>query len=156
NTQRQLVGIEHHSIKENKVLLEVKQRIQREEISEQVRQVRAQAEEAFAQEQFEVALGHVERALALDRGNAGLQQLREAIDAARSRARKLQEIVKRVESADQEGDLDYAKQAVEEALNLAPDHAHVRALHSTIQREWEEHSRQRQVENFLDRSEEHT
>ena len=148
----QVLKIDRQSTQANLLLREVQQRIQREEISEQVRQVRAQAEEAFAQEQFEVALGHVERALALDRGNAGLQQLREAIDAARSRARKLQEIVKRVESAHQEGDLDYAKQAVEEALNLAPDHAHVRALHRTIQREWEEHSRQRQVENFLDQA----
>src|SRR5207302_2607283 len=147
-----VLKIDRQSTQANLLLREVQQRIQREEISEQVRQLRAQAEEAFAQEQFEVALGHVERALALDRGNAGLQQLREAIDAARSRARKLQEIVKRVESAHQEGDLDYAKQAVEEALNLAPDHAHVRALHRTIQREWEEHSRQRQVENFLDQA----
>jgi len=148
----QVLKIDRQSTQANLLLREVQQRIQREEISQQVRQLRAQAEEALAQEQFEVALGHVDRALALDRSNEGLHQLRESIDAARSRARKLQEIVKRVESAYQQGDFDYAKQAVEEALDLAPDHAHVRTLHRTIQHEWEERARLRQVENFLDQA----
>jgi len=148
----QVLKIDRQSTQANLLLRDVQQRIQRAEISEQVRQLRVQAEDALAQEQFEIALGHVERALTLDRGNAGLQQFRDSIDAAWSRARKLAEIIKRVESAHQEGDLDYAKQAVEEAVELAPDDAQVKALHRTIQCEWAERSRQRQVESCLDQA----
>jgi serine/threonine protein kinase len=148
----QVLRIDRQNTQANLLLREIQQRIQREEISEQVRQLRAQAEEAFAQEHFEVALEHLQRALSLDRGNVELQRLRESIDTAWSRARKLQETLKRAEFAHQEGDLDYAKQAVEEALELAPGDAHVKALHRTIQREWAERSRQRQVENYLDQA----
>src|SRR5262249_1034102 len=57
---------------------------------------------------------------------------------------------KRAESAQHDLDLDGAKQAVEEALAIAPEDAHAKALYRAVQRDWAERSRQRQIETYLE------
>src|ERR1700758_452110 len=70
--------IDRQNTEANLLLREVLQRIQKQQIKEQVRQLRVQAEEAFNQQQFETALGHLERAVALDSNNVEMQRLRES------------------------------------------------------------------------------
>ena len=62
---------------------------------------------------------------------------------------KLHNALRLAESAHQDGDLDTAKLAVEEALQIAPEDPQAKALHRLIQRDWVERSRQRQLENYL-------
>ena len=148
----QALKIDRQNTEANLLLREVQQRIQKQQIREQVQQLRVQAEEAFNQQQFETALGHLERAAALDANNVELQHLRQSIQTAWSCARELHEKMKRAEAAHQAGDLDSAKQAVEEALELAPEAVQATTLYHAIQRDWVERARQRQLENFLEQA----
>ena len=144
-----VLKIDQHHTRANKLLREVQQRIQRDELSKQVRGLQQQAEEGLADEQFDKALEHVDRALGLDRNNADLQQLREAICAAAVRAEKLHTALKLAEAAQAEGNLEEAKEAAEAALAVAPNDTQARTLYRLIAREIEERARQQQMEGYL-------
>jgi eukaryotic-like serine/threonine-protein kinase len=148
----QVLQIDRQHTEASHLLREIQEKIQRQEINEEIRQLRSQAEDAYAQEQFETALGCIERALTLDKENADLQQLRDTVKAAELRARRFQRAVRLAESAHQTGDLDSAKQAIEEALEIRPNDTHAKALQRAIQRDWLEHSRQRKIESYLEQA----
>jgi serine/threonine protein kinase len=145
----QVLRIDQQHIKATQLLREVQARIKKEEVGEQVRKLRQRAEEAAGREQFDTAQEYVDQALAIDKTNTELIRLRETIKAAAVRAQKLHNALRLAETSHQDGDLDTAKQAVEEALQVAPDDAQAKALHRVIQRDWVERSRQRQLENYL-------
>ena len=126
----------------NRLLREVEQRIKQDEICKEVRELRQQAEDAVTDKQFEKALEHVDLALGLDRDNADLQQFRMNIRTAISRAEKIHNAMEIAATAQAEGKLDAAKEAVEEALAIAPDDTAARALDHLISRDVEERSRQ--------------
>jgi serine/threonine-protein kinase len=130
-------------------LRDVERRIKKEEISGQVRRLRQQADEAFSQRHFEAAQALLEQALAIDNTDRDLRQHAESVRAAIVQARKLREALKSAESAHQDGDLDIAKLAIEEAVQIAPNDTQAKALYRVIQREWMERSRQRQIETHL-------
>ena len=144
-----VLEIDKHHTHANHLLREVQHRIQRQELDEQLRQLRAQAEDASSQEQFDAALGYLDRAITLDKNNSDLLQQRDSVLAASLRHHKLQDALKRAEAAYHDRDLDSAKQAVEEALDIAPNDAHAKALCRAIQRDIDERSRQRQLETYL-------
>jgi serine/threonine-protein kinase len=144
-----VVKIDQHQTAATRLLREVQQRIQREEIDKQVRGLRERAEDALSDCQFENAMEAVDRALELDRNNTELQELRESIRASALRAEKLHNALKMAEAAHAEGKLEEAKQAAEEALEVAPDDAQAKTLHRVISRDIAERSRQRQMEGYL-------
>ena len=144
-----VLKIDSHHTKANRLLREVQQRIQRDELSKQLQSLRERAEEALGEQQFERALEHVDRALCLDKNNGELQQLREHICAESARAEKLHKALKTAESAQMDGNLDAAKEAAQAALELAPNDTQARMLFRQITREIEERARQQQMEGFL-------
>jgi len=148
----QALQVDRQNTEANLLLREVQQRIARAQIKEQVQQLRRQAEEAFAQKQFEPALSYLERATGLDATDVELRQLRESIQTAWSRELELQEKLRRAEWAHQAGDLDSAQQAMEEALQIAPEQVQAASLYQTIQHDWEERERQRQLKNYLEQA----
>jgi hypothetical protein len=133
----------------NRLLRDVQQRIQRDEIKKQVCELRQFAEEALADELFDKALEQVDRALALDRANADLQQFREDVRSAAVRAEKLHKALRVAEAAQAEGKLDVAKDAAEAALAVAPNDTQAKTLYRTISRDIEERVRQQQMEGYL-------
>jgi eukaryotic-like serine/threonine-protein kinase len=145
----QVLKIDQQNTKANQLLREVLGQIQRQEVNAQVTKLRERAEEALAQNQYPSAQECLDRALSLDKNNTELQGLREQVRQAAERAERLQQALKTAEADHSEGLLDTAKEAVEKALELAPDDAQAKALHRLIHRDWEERSRQRQMENFL-------
>jgi len=144
----QVLKVDQQHVKAKQLLREVQTRIKKEEVGEQVRKLRQRAEESAARKQFETAQEFVEQALAIDKTNTDLIQLRESLKAAAIRAPKLHSVLRRAETSHQEGELDTAKQAIEEAFEIAPDDPQVKTLNRVIQRDWTERSRQRQLENY--------
>jgi len=145
----QVLKIDQQNTKANQLLREVLGQIQRQEVNAQVTKLRERAEEALAQNQYPSAQECLDRAVSLDKNNAELQQLRDQVRQAAERAERLQQALKTAEADHSEGLFDTAKEAVEKALELAPDDAQAKALHRLIHRDWEERSRQKQMENFL-------
>ncbi len=128
----------------------VQQQIEQEQIGVQIKQLRSQAEEAFSNEQFEAALGYVDKALSLHQTDTALQSLKASISEAKTRAEELQDLLHQAEEAHQEGELDVAKKLLEETLELAPNDLQAKALFRVIHREWEERSKRAQVGNLVE------
>jgi eukaryotic-like serine/threonine-protein kinase len=128
----------------------VQQSIEQEQIGVQIKQLRAQAEEAYGNQQFEAALGYVDKALNLHQTDAGLQALKAEIQQAKTRAEELQNLLQRAEAAHQDGDLEAAKKVLEETLELAPNDLQAKALFRVIQREWDERTRRAQVDSLVE------
>lgn len=145
----QVLKVDPQHVPATQALRDVERRIKKHEISEQVRKLRLQADEAAAQRQLENAQSYLEQALALDNTDPELRQHAESVRGAIAQARKFRDVLKSAESAHHEGDFDSAKKAVEEALQLSPNDTQAKALHRVIQREWSERSRLRQIDNYL-------
>lgn len=128
----------------------VQQNIEQEQIGVQIKQLRGQAEEAYVNQQYEAALGYVDKALNLHQTEPGLQSLKASIQEAKTRAEELQSLLHRAEAAHQDGDLDVAKKYLEETLELAPNDLQAKALFRVIHREWEERTRRAQVDGLVE------
>ncbi len=144
-----VLKIDQQHTNANRLLREVQQTIQRDEIGKQVRELRHFAEEALADERFDKALEHVDRALGLDRTNPDLLQFREDVRAAAVRSEKLHKALRIAEAAQAEGKLDVAKEAAEAALAVAPNDTQAKTVYRLISRDIEERARQQQMEGYL-------
>ena len=145
-----VLKLDRHNSRAMELIRTTQQRIQQQELEVQVRQLRDEAEEAYQREQFVLALDLVQRALELHATDADLQGFRANIQQAKSRAEELQRALQRAESAFQKGELDSAKQAIEEALVLAPEDVHAKSLYRTIQRDWTEREQRLQLHRLME------
>lgn len=145
----QLLKLEQKHTQAIKLLRLVQQRIEKEQGGERARQLRAKAEEAFSQSDFEAALHYLDQAVAVDAFNPELPRFREAVREAKLKADQLQQALRRAEAAHERGDLDAARRAADEALEISADDTQAKALYRMIHRDWVERSRQRQLESLL-------
>jgi len=116
---------------------------------ERVRYLREQAEDAYARDEFEAALGFVTQALELD-SDLSLRTFRADIQKAQAEAEQVRRAVSRAEAAQRSGDLDSAKNAIDDAAERRPNDSKIRVLRRAIERDLEERERHRQVEGLLD------
>src|SRR5580693_658758 len=114
------------------MLGQVQDRVRRQRRADQSRQLRSQADEAFLEHRYDDALAILAQAIGLDASNPDLLSLRETIQEAKARAGRLQLALRRAEGARQAGDLDEAKRAISEALELDPEETSVKALRRVI------------------------
>ena len=120
------------NIEASDLLKQIKQGLEQQQHEQQVLQWQMKAEEAFRKNHLEEALQNVEQGMRLDPGNEALSGLRDAIVEAQSRMGKYKESLKRAEAALRCGDLEAAKQAVEEAQAILPDDPGARTLAGQI------------------------
>jgi tetratricopeptide (TPR) repeat protein len=146
----QLLKLDQKHTQAIKLLRLVQQRIEKEQGGEQARQLRAKAEESYSQGQFEAALRYLDQAVALDTFNPELPKFRDVVREAKLKAEGLQQALRRAETAHERGDLDAARQAADEALEISADNTEAKALYRIIHRDWVERSRQRQLESLLE------
>jgi eukaryotic-like serine/threonine-protein kinase len=132
------------------LLRSTRKQIEKEQSVERSRQYKDQAEEAYRREEFDSALTYLDQAIALDATNVGLQQLRTSVQAAKVEAEHLRQVLQRAENAHRAGNLDTAKQAIEEVLARRPNDTRVRSLYRMIQKELEDRSRQKRLEALLE------
>jgi eukaryotic-like serine/threonine-protein kinase len=145
-----VLKLDRHNSRAMELMRSTQQRIQQQELGAQVRQLRDEAEEAYQREHFVLALDLVHRALDLHATDADLQRFRTTIQQAKSRAEELQRALQRAESTFQQGELDSAKQAIEEALALAPEDVHAKSLYRSIQLDWTEREQRLQVHRLIE------
>ncbi|HXE90110.1 MAG TPA: protein kinase [Terriglobales bacterium] len=138
-----------HSVA-RELMHEVQTRMQRQARGEQIKQLRAHAEDALQQKQFDDAISYLEQAITLDKANTELRNLRDEIQAARDRKKKVDEALARAEAAQHDGDLEAAARALQEVLAADPDNTQAKALHAAVSKELQEKSRQKQVQGYLE------
>src|SRR5882724_8106284 len=118
------VDTQHSVAKE--LMMEVQQRMQRQQRGEQIKQLRSHAEEAMSQKSYEDALAYAEQALTLDKTNPELINLREVVAAAKAKKDKVESALRKAENSQQNGDLEAAVKALDEALAADPENSEAR------------------------------
>jgi eukaryotic-like serine/threonine-protein kinase len=131
----QVLKMDRQNFRANVRLREVQSEIQKLQRSERAKELQAQAEHALAQSDFAEALTYLNEALELDRSNLEIVQLRDSIQENRERGQKLQDLMQRAELAQDAGNLEDARQAVEEGLALDPQNTDFRSMQVVITRE---------------------
>jgi hypothetical protein len=142
------VDTQHSVAKE--LMMEVQQRMQRQQRGEQIKQLRSHAEEAMSQKMFDDALAYAEQALTLDKTNPELINLREIVAAEKAKKDKVESALRKAENSQQNGDLEAAVKALEEALAADPENTKARTLHAAVSKDLSERSKQKEVQSFID------
>jgi serine/threonine-protein kinase len=151
----QILRVDRQNRRASDLLKEIQRLIQNQQRSEQARQLRANAEEAIAAQQLDRALEYLDQAVSLDSQNAELQQFRQQTRDAKVRLQKIQDAIRRAESAQWAGELDVALAAAEEALALDPNDIEAKALRNAIAQEIRERNRHQQIQELLDTAQRH-
>ncbi|MGH9669901.1 MAG: hypothetical protein ACRD3A_07305, partial [Terriglobales bacterium] len=142
------VDTQHAIAKE--LMYEVQQKLQKQQRGEQIRQLRAHAEDAINQKAYVDALSYLDQALTLDKSNTELTSLRDQVRETQDKKKKLDEALRRAESAQQMGDLEAAAKAVADALAADPGNLQAKGLEAAISQELEETRVQREVQGYLE------
>ncbi len=142
------VDTQHSLAKE--LMYEVQQKLQKQQRGEQIRQLRAHAEDAINQKLYVDALSYLDQALTLDKTNPELLGLRDQVREAQDKKKKLDDALRRAESAQQMGDLEAAAKAVADALEADPGNLQAKTLETAISKELEETRKQREVQGYLE------
>ncbi len=149
---QEVIRLDRQNERANRLVREVRRAIQEQQRTSQVIQMRSQAQVALAGAQYEEALACADQALRLDPTNTESIKLCDEIRNAISRVKAVREALNRAESALLAGDLDEAKEAVEESLRLDASDSEARALASVINTELAERSRRQRVQVFVDQA----
>src|SRR5262249_17093978 len=117
------------------LMVEVQKAVQSQQRGEQLKELRAHAEEALKQKQYSEALTLIDQALKLDKGNAEFQKWREIAHDGHKKREQVDIYLRQAESARQEGRYDAAQQTIEKALAVSPNDTHARAVLTAIVKE---------------------
>ena len=147
---RQVLKVDKHHTPAHQLLSHVQLRIREQRKVDQVRQLRIQADEAFLDRRYDEALRTIDQAVAIDETNKDLLSLRESIQEAKSRAARLKLALRRAEEAHRAGDLEEARLAVREALEIDPYETSAKALQVVILKQVEEQERQQRLRTLFD------
>jgi hypothetical protein len=146
----EVLKIDKQHMRAATLLRSVRKTIEKEQSTERARQFRDQAEEAFRREEFDPALGLLDQAISLDSTNADLQKFRGSVQSAKAEAEQVRQALLRAENAHRAGNLDTAKQVLEEVLLRRPNDTKVKSLYRTIEKDLEERQKQKRLENLME------
>jgi eukaryotic-like serine/threonine-protein kinase len=146
---QQLLKLDQKHTKAIKLMRQVQQTIEKEEAGAMARQLQASAEESFSRGEFDAALQYLDQAGANETLAPEMAKFYEQVRDAKVKGEELQRVLRTAEEAHERGDLDAAKQAADEALEINSDNTEAKALYRLIHRDWVERSRQRQLESLL-------
>jgi len=150
NELLEVLKLDRHHTRAASILRGLRKRIEKEQSAERARQLREQAREAIVREDYDPALNLLDQAISLDTTDGDLRSLRIKVQAAKAEFDHIEQLMQQAEDARRAGNLDAAKQAIEEVLPLRPDDPRVKSLYRFIQKELEELSRQRQLDRLLE------
>jgi eukaryotic-like serine/threonine-protein kinase len=143
---RHVLKLDKQHRRANEWLREVQTQIHKQQVSDQIHQLRSRADEALAVRNWEEALGLLDQAVKIDGTNSELLQFRESV---RRSSALLAEALRRAESAHNAGDLDGAKTAVEEALGVDPSNTTAKALNAILAKEISERSKRKKIDDLV-------
>jgi hypothetical protein len=145
----QVLKMDRQNARANVRLREVQLEIQKQQRAEQAKELLAQAEHAMAQSDVSGALAYLNEAVELDRSNLEIAKLRDSLQENRARGDQLHDLMQRAELAQDAGDLDGARQAVEEGLTLDPQNTDFRSMQVVIAQELAGRDKQKRVQEFV-------
>ena len=149
---QQVLRIDRQNTNAQKLMNAVQEHLRQQQQIEQARALRSQADEAYMDQRYDDALRLLDQAVPLDSKNADLLAFRDSVRGAKERATGLRRALRRAEAALQDGDLDEAQSAVNDAFKIDPRDTQAKALKVIISQHAEERSRQEQLRKLLDQA----
>jgi tetratricopeptide (TPR) repeat protein len=149
---QQVLRIDRQNTNAQKLMNAVQERLRQQQQIEQARALRSQADEAYMDQRYDDALRLLDQAVALDSKNADILAFRDSVRGAKERATGLRRALRRAEAALQDGDLDEAQSAVNDAFKIDPSDTQAKAIKVIISQHAEERLRQEQLRKLLDQA----
>lgn len=149
---QQVLRIDRQNIQAQRLMNAVEERLRQQQQLEQARGLRSQADEAYMDQRYDDALRLLDQAVGLDATNSNLVTFRDSVRVDKERAMGLRRALRRAEVALQDGDLDEAESAVDEAFKIDPHDTQAKALKVIISQQNQEKIRLEQVRALLDQA----
>jgi eukaryotic-like serine/threonine-protein kinase len=146
----QVLKVDNQHTTARQLIAQVQQNLNLRARAEQIRQLKAQAEEASADKRFESAIHCLEEATGLDPSSSELADLLESVRQKKKRRELIDGYLREAETARERGDLEAAGAVIAKALEIDRDDSRVRAAHVTLARVIEEAARQAKAKKLLE------
>jgi tetratricopeptide (TPR) repeat protein len=151
---QQVLRIDRHNSRAQKMMSGVHEQLRLRQEIERARALRNQANECYMEQRYDDALHLLDQAVTLDAKNNDLASFRDSVQAAKERATRLRRALRRAEAALQDGNIDEAQTAVDDAVKIDPQDTQAKALKVIVYKLAEERSRQQQLRKLLDQARE--
>ncbi len=146
----QVLKVDGQHTTARQMIAQVQQNLNLRARAEQIRQLKAQAEEASADKRYEDAIHCLEEACGLDPSSSELADLLESVRQKRRRRELIDGYLRDADSARERGDLEAAGAVIAKALEVDREDSRVRAAHVTLARLIEEATRQAKTRKLLE------
>jgi len=146
----QVLKVDSQHVTARQMIAQVQQNLNLRARAEQIRQMKAQAEEASADKRYEDAIHCLEEACGLDPSSSELAELLEQVRQKKRRRELIDGYLREADSARERGDLEAAGAVIAKALEVDQDDSRVRAAHVTLARLIEEAARQAKAKKLLE------
>src|SRR4051812_28943679 len=115
---QQVLKVDTKHLTAKELMKEVQGALLVQQRGEQIRQLRASAEEALGHKQLDEALSYAEQALKLDKANPEILQLHALAKQAKARKEQLEKTLLKAQHLREDGDLDAALRCTDDALAM--------------------------------------
>lgn len=146
----QVLKVESQHSGARQMFAQVQQNLNLRQRAEQIRQLRAQAEEASADRRYQEAIHCLEEACALDPSSSELAELLDATRQKKRRRELIDGYLREADTARDLGDLEGAGVVIAKAMEVDRDDSRVRAAHVALARLIEEAARQAKTRKLLE------
>ena len=146
----QLLKVESQHTVARQLMVVVQQSLSSRQRAEQVRQLRAQADEALSDKRYDDAITHLQDGCRIDPSNAELAALLETVRQAKRRRQQIDGYLRQADNARERGDLEGAQAVISRALEVDNTDSRVRAAHVALARLIEEAARQTKARKLRD------
>jgi hypothetical protein len=145
-----LLKVDTQHTRARQLISQVQQNLALRQRAEQIRQLRAQAEEAASDKRYEEAFLDLQQACSLDPTNSELSELLDAVRQKKERREVVDGYLQQAASARDRGDLEAAQAGIAKASEVDSDDSRVRAAHVALARLIEEAARQAKARELLE------
>jgi eukaryotic-like serine/threonine-protein kinase len=146
----QVLKVESQHSGAKQMIAQVQQNLNLRQRAEQIRQLRAHADEASIDKRYEEAIHCIEEACGLDPSSSELAELLEATRQKKRRRELIDGYLRQADTARDRGDLESAGAVIAKALEIDGEDSRVRAAHVALARIIEDAARQARTRKLLE------
>lgn len=147
---QQVLKVDTKHIDAKELMKQVQSQLLVQQRAEQIRQLRASAEEALGNRMHDEAVSYAEQALKLDKTNPELVQLHALAMQGKARKEQLEKTLLKAQHLKEDGDLDAALRTTEDAMALDPKDTNAKHMRDAIAAEIKKLEAQKEVMALLD------
>src|SRR3954470_10933096 len=147
---QQVLKVDTKHVDAKELMKTVQSALMVQQRAEQIRQLRASAEEALGNRMLDEAVSYAEQALKLDKTNPELVQLHGLAMQGKARKEQLEKTLLKAQHLKEDGDLEAALRTTEDAMAMDPKDTNAKHMRDVIAAEIKKLEAQKEVVALLD------